>query len=835
MNLSSFFDSIAFSQRLIANCILVIASISITSCLGSKFLQDNEQLLVKNEVKGLNGSLKDHANNLIEQKPNSRPFGVMSGTPLSFMVMPFSHLAHTYQAGKNGTLFTRPFSPEHIIEERERSNRKFESRISRSHAEKKTKRLRKKKASREDKYNRVLKEGNQLMRWGEELSVYDHQKSINSADKIQQALNSKGYFNSQVEVDTLVLNASRKTLQSNYVVKKGHRFFIDSIQFSVADSVLARLIMDKQKKSPLKKGGYDQAMLTLERDYIYDLAVNNGYFAFSKQYVSFEVDSSSLPGDALFVKVIVRNPPNEPHHKIFYLDDIVFRSDASLRGNHERTTSHYKDIKYDFGKNIYSRKVLNWRIPLEKGDFYRRDLTIETQKQLSYLENFKFVNINYDTTGNKFTANIFTSSLNKFQTSTEAGIIQNTNSQRLAPFFNFNLKNRNTFRALEITSIDANIKLEGINSVTGETNENYSSRQYGTELSFTFPQFLFPLGRFYKKSMSRFNPKTRMSFGLGYEDRVDEYIRRTVRMQFSYLWQVKNHTKYTLTPLQTSFIDSDNTAAFEQFLNGLESDGNTYANSFRSAFVNSSSFQLDLTLGGYGQGEDGSFLSFFGEVGGSMNNLFGDRAISRDIETYRFVKASADYRKIERITSRLNIAYRLNIGIAYASGDNNALPYEKYFFGGGSNSLRAWKPRRLGPGAFGIIDSNGEVDFTREQPGDLIIESSFELRPKLVGFLEGAFFIDAGNIWLVRGTSVDPSQDPEGDDGKFQIDSFLSETAVGTGLGLRFDLSFLILRLDLGLKLVDPARAKGKRFVGNEIFSNFSSNSEINIGIGYPF
>jgi outer membrane protein assembly factor BamA len=127
------------------------------------------------------------------------------------------------------------------------------------------------------------------------------------------------------------------------------------------------------------------------------------------------------------------------------------------------------------------------------------------------------------------------------------------------------------------------------------------------------------------------------------------------------------------------------------------------------------------------------------------------------------------------------------------------------------------------------------VDFDREQPGDLIIESSVELRQKLVGFLEGAVFLDAGNVWLIKGTSVDPTADPEGDDGKFRFNEFMNEMAVGTGLGFRFDLSFLIMRLDLGLKLFDPAQPKGKRFVGDQIFSNFGPNSELNIGIGYPF
>ena len=128
-------------------------------------------------------------------------------------------------------------------------------------------------------------------------------------------------------------------------------------------------------------------------------------------------------------------------------------------------------------------------------------------------------------------------------------------------------------------------------------------------------------------------------------------------------------------------------------------------------------------------------------------------------------------------------------------------------------------------------DESNRVDFTVEQPGEILIESSIELRRDLVGFMEGALFMDAGNIWRIENNS----DDPELDKGVFQFDRFLSEIAVAAGIGTRFDLSFLILRLDLGFKIYDPAQEKGNRFVGDEIFSNFNYNSEINIGIGYPF
>ncbi|MEQ9302843.1 MAG: BamA/TamA family outer membrane protein, partial [Marinoscillum sp.] len=238
-------------------------------------------------------------------------------------------------------------------------------------------------------------------------------------------------------------------------------------------------------------------------------------------------------------------------------------------------------------------------------------------------------------------------------------------------------------------------------------------------------------------------------------------------------------------------------------------------------------------------GQDGGYIRLNAELGGNLNNILGDSFFGDSLTTYQFAKSQIDLRKIERLTRNTNLAFRLNVGMAYPYGDNNALPYEKYFFAGGSSSIRAWRPRRLGPGAYGVFleDDEGNttdlIDYRREQRGELLIESSVELRQDLVGFLEGAIFVDAGNIWQVRNSLV--GQDAEGDDGVFRFNDFLQEMAVGTGIGLRFDLQFLIFRVDLGMKLFDPAQRRGDRFVGNEIFSNFSRNSEINIGIGYPF
>jgi len=179
------------------------------------------------------------------------------------------------------------------------------------------------------------------------------------------------------------------------------------------------------------------------------------------------------------------------------------------------------------------------------------------------------------------------------------------------------------------------------------------------------------------------------------------------------------------------------------------------------------------------------------------------------------------------------MAYRAHLGVAYPYGKNETLPYEEFFFAGGSNSIRAWEPRRLGPGSFLPVDSLGVYNNSFEQPGEILLETSIELRHKIFGFLYGALFVDMGNAWTMREEVSRPG-------GQFQFDSFLKQIAIGAGYGLRLDFSFLLLRLDAAWKIRDPGdqtRYNNSIERGSLNLPNYSNYKNIvwNLGIGYPF
>jgi outer membrane protein assembly factor BamA len=227
------------------------------------------------------------------------------------------------------------------------------------------------------------------------------------------------------------------------------------------------------------------------------------------------------------------------------------------------------------------------------------------------------------------------------------------------------------------------------------------------------------------------------------------------------------------------------------------------------------------------------------ESGGTTLNFLTNKRLkfvedilktNQELQFYRYLRVHVDYRKYILLGAKnqSQIAFKASTGIAYAYGDENSyqLPYEKNFFIGGPSSLRAWKPRRLGPGSYNSTSS------LVEQPGSILLETSLEYRFKLIQFLgslNGAIFVDAGNIWNIKHSKQNSV-------GNWSANTFLSEIAVGSGIGLRWDFEFFLLRLDLASKMVNPAMAEGKKWVFNKTsFSSVENPIEFNIGIGYPF
>lgn len=759
------------------------------------------------------------------------------------VLLPISPAVYIYQWGLNHHDTTR------ILRKRARIQVKYNNKIEDARSLRRKNTLRNKKIQRTERLDKKLNEGNQFMRWGEPLSVFDSALLIQSVENLKAYLYSKGFFDSEVEYKK---KTTQKHVSIDYTVTEGQPYRIDSMIYAIPDSSFRRLFMRHIGGQLLEGETYDQSLFTQERNRIFDIATNSGYYQFKRQYVVFEVDSMMLGDHRLVVRQTVANPSNKDAHVKYHLDSIIFTAQSkNLNTGYE--VSQFNGSTYRFLGDNYPKELLDSRIFMHKDSLYRKRDALATQRQLSYLDVFKFVNISYDSLDEKFVANIYTSPLKKFQTSSEVGLSMFSNTDaRPGPFVNLNTKSRNVFGGLELFQLDGKASIQGVQGVTDD-DKPYSRLVYGGLASLTFPQFIAPLPAFIRENAGFYNPRTKVSAGVNFEERQAEYERTTFNAGLSYIWQKDDQAQYTFRPTDISYILSKNTPAFQRELNELEELGQfSLVNTFRSAFVSYSSFAATFNENGYGVGNaTANYLQASIESGGNIHALWKEERFFEDsLATYRYVKASIDIRKSYRISLSSGLAYRLRAGAALGYGINNSLPYEKYFFAGGSNSVRAWDPRRLGPGAYAAYEEINEdgtitVNDNIEKQGDLILEASIEYRADLIGFIDYAFFIDAGNIWLWNSRTVDETKDgstsdsANPDDGIFRLRQFPREIAVGVGYGLRFDFSFLVFRLDVGYKAVDPAYPLGERIRAgklklNEIW-NFKDKANLNIGIGYPF
>ena len=642
------------------------------------------------------------------------------------------------------------------------------------------------------------------MRWGEPLAVYDSSLANTTREQMESYLHTKGYFNGSVTHD---VKRDNRRVTSIYTVREQEPYRVDTIIYRSADQELLSLIREDLDERAIQEGQiYDQDELSQERERIEDILKNNGYYDFSRQYVDFSVDST-VGEQKVKIYTNIKEPAKRGYHKQFAIDSVVFTTDADVPGTGERQTGSYNGITYRYYDYQYYKKILDRRIFIHPDSLYSREATLQTQRQLSNLNTFKFININYDTSGGQFIANIYASPLKKFQTSNEVGL--NVSQGFPGPFVNASLQIRNVFGGLEILEISGRAGIEGVPPVTDVGSGVYKSVEMGGNLSLTFPQFVFPLTNGLKSRLGRLNPKTRIQTGYNYVNRP-EYIRTNFKTTLTYNWQKEQKILYNFTPIDINFIDSEiQQQSFRDTLdNSLETYGIPLGRSFEPSFVSSMNFSAIFNFNNYGSSsllEESSgtptYLKLYGELGGTILNFFGTEILDEaNLEYFKYVKFNADFRQYLDLPGEKTLAYRFNAGVAIPYGtDSLALPYEKYFFAGGSNSIRAWFPRRLGPGSVPPreTDADGYYDYGIEQPGEVLLETSVELRGNLFGFVNGAVFVDAGNIWRLQ--DLPPNQAGELRPGaKFNIEDFWQQIAIGSGA--RTTLRLLIPNSPLRLR-----------------------------------
>lgn len=789
------------------------------SCSGTKYLKENQMLLEAQVIKGNQNVSADLLVPFFRQKPNRKI--PLIGEP--YIV--------AYYKGKKG--YDKKIDTwKKELDSLEREYTKFttyDSLENESVTEKvKDKKVEKKRALLEKEINESrekIEKGNWLMRSvGDVPVLFDSTLMVKTASQMQLFLKQKGFFKAKVS-PSFVSKGKRVTV--TYQVSENKPRLISRFVMESGDTTILRLLKKDSLNGLVKPNSrFDEEVLSSERDRIAKLMQNSGYMNFGKQFIYFDVDTVNVDKDSLDVRMIILEAETSQHqsYKVSEVNIITDVGDESELT--ERSKQSYKGVNYLAFKHKYSKKLLNSRIRIRPNDVYNRSQIEDTQRALAALDVFKFVNVKPDTANKQVITTIFASPSPINDISIETGF--NMVQAFPGPFLGITLKNRNTFNGCETLEIRGRYSLEAQAGVIG-TGRGYVGQEIGVNATLNFPKLLL-FGEKFNNRIGAYIPRTRLT--LGYTDITrPEYSRTNVRATLVYDWTNKKNATYSLNLIDMTVVNTSKvTDAFVKYLLNIASGGNTLLRSFDRLFISSVSFNYT-----YFNNKD-FYLRGLLEVGGTTLNLLNN-SIFKDgtifgLTAFRYIKANVEARRYINIGAEKDniIALRANLGVITPYGkiggrENSVLPYEKYFFTGGTNSIRAWRPRRLGPGSFAQIDpETNTLSDKVEQPGELLLEINMEWRKKLFGFVHGAFFIDAGNTWMLTRDSRPGSQ--------FLLQNFWNEIAVGSGLGLRFDFSLVILRFDLGVKVWNPALPLNQRFV---LPTWKPSETTFNIGIGYPF
>lgn len=709
--------------------------------------------------------------------------------------------------------------------------------------------------------------GEKLLNISESPVIYDSFLVKKSIKQMKLFLNNKGYFINTVS-DSIVYKR-RKKATIYYKISTDAPYTYNDFNYKIPDKALEQYVFYDSAQTLLLKGyNYDVDIIQKERERITNGLNNRGYYLFSQDYVYFEVDTN-LGNKKINVTVGIKNYAQkhksitdsiiETPHKRFSINNIFIQPDFvsndvnskatdTIIVNHIRRgeTATYHIIHSE--KLKYKTKVLLDAIFIRKGETYELKKVEDTYKRLLELKAFKFIKIFFtEKEGGLLDCYIQLNSVFKQSFTIET---EGTNtSGNLGVSGSFVFQNRNLFKGAEVLElrVKGGWSAQGpVNNTTVTSNaKKFNTVEVGPELNLYIPRFLVP---FKVNPSIRSNPKTIFTSALNYQQRPD-YTRTITNFSFGYTWMETVKKRHTINPFVINFVKVELEPYFyndlfnnvhDQFI--LNSFSNHLSTSTRYTFIyneqdlrkqkNFSYFKLNAE-------SSGNILRGLYSLGNKLNaNTFikdnEGRFTLLDVPYSQYLRIDVDFRYYFKPNVFNTVVFRIAAGLGKPLTNFKVLPFERSFFSGGANGMRAWQSRMLGPGSY----FNKEVSF--DQFGDGQLESNLEYRFKLFKMLNGAFFVDAGNIWLQK-------SDPNRPGGDFQFDRFYKEIAVGSGVGVRADFSFFIIRFDLGIKVRDPQFSENQRWVIKHLFNPswkqayIDTNSRkysflaFNIGIGYPF
>lgn len=716
--------------------------------------------------------------------------------------------------------------------------------------------------------NRTLRSG------GDPPVIYDSTMLDRTVVDLKRMMTNKGYLNATV---TPIVKLNKKKARVVYNIKAGEPYRIDNYKIAVSDTVLPKRNLPIPSE-PLRIGRnrsnltmnidsvlyrntlvqknslFDLDKLDMERDRITSILRRTGYYAFNKEYLGFEADTTlgnnKVDLDLTIYPYSERTQAGyliETPHRQYVIKDVELLvdynplEDGSV--NEYVSTSVYErngyKIKYGIrGEYIKPQIILNncYVIP---GALYSETMTSLTYSALSQLQILKNVNISYTTIwendSTKLRCVITCVSDKKQGTSFE---VEGTNSDGyLGVGAGVGYLHRNIFRGSELFNIKLKGSYEAITPDFTNFDDNYF--EIGGEASVTFPRFMFP---FLDKNFSRsIHASTQFNSSYTFQRRPGYFTRTVLATGVKYIWQDRRLSlnRHVFDLINVSYIHLPKNSLNQGFLNDLTPAARRY--SFEDHFILSTgyTFSRSNVASPTRRGKPiyslrasvetaGNLLALAAKLTGAKADELGSKQIF-GTNFAQYARGIVDYSRTHQVDEKNSIAWHVGGGLIYPYGNSKQSPIQKRFFSGGANSVRGWAIRELGPGSYYFIPSSpADRDNFYYHSGDIRFDASIEYRSKLFWIVELGAFVDAGNIWTIK-SYEDQSL------GFFKLNQFYKEIAVAWGLGLRLDFDFVLIRLDGGWKAYDPSDQPGKTKWPIKDPFKFNDNFAWHIAVGYPF
>jgi outer membrane protein assembly factor BamA len=693
---------------------------------------------------------------------------------------------------------------------------------------------------------------------GRPPSVLDSALVDNALTPMTIYLNNKGYFGATVSRS---INLKKDKSRVTYYTHTSEPFKFGDITYIIADDSLRFFMENIGKTSLLKTGNqYDAYLIRDERERMTKELRDIGYYAFSREYVFFEIDTTraSLSAD---VSIRIENirpllsPKGDtisaPQHIRYFVNRIFVNSNFAdhlsdnqgfdtliYRSGLDTSRNKHPDFYQIYRSEVRLRPVVIARsLFLKPGQPFNQNYINYSYNRLQNLGLTRFVSLNVNPSENAenqargyglldYDIRMVRADVNMFTIEAEG-----TNAGGyLGLGSSINYRNRNIFRGAETLRLKARSAFEIAPDLGIETSQNntiFNTLETGIESGIDFPMLLTPFP--VKKLGINTKAKTAISLGFNYQLRKNSYARYLSYLTFGYEWNASLAVRHMLTPLEISSVSITRDSTFNDYLSQLSDP--RFLSQYTDHLVMAARYSFIFNNQELNVKDNHVFFRFNIETAGNILNLYSSLSSGEineegnytlfGIRYAQYFRTDFDLRFYHPTGKDQNLVFRTAFGIGVPYGNSEALPFEKAFFAGGANGLRGWQVRSLGPGEYYSTNKTGF-----ERVGDIWFEGNVEYRFPLYSFLTGGIFADAGNIWLLKENESYPN-------GEFQPERLFKSLALDAGMGFRFDFSFFIFRIDGGLPIYDPGQLPEKRWLNLAKFQ--MKNINWNFGIGYPF